>query len=334
MAETVIGNFGAVYDDEFFGAFNEVLAENTDVFNASANGVIRLVNRFHRGDDIKEAFWPDIGSLVTRRDLTSTSAGTATGLVNDDNKGPKLSTRWQIDNADDSFERVGASVGEFVGVVGEKVAKRLMEYYANFAVAALVQTTLDVTTGGPQGIGSFLDKSAASTNTLQVDYLIDGLATMGDHSGMIGAWLMHSKAFFNLVKDQANNFQFDRIAGVAIATGVPAALGLPIIVADNSSLINTDGITSGTDSYYTLGLMPGASSLDVTNVRNEVDRVTGQEQLVYRVQGETDFTLRVKGFDYTDTTRNPQLTAIQNAANWATTVDSVKSGPGFVIEHA
>jgi hypothetical protein len=181
---------------------------------------------------------------------------------------------------------------------------------------------------------SFYNKGSNASNTFRYDYLISGMALMGDQAGRIKALVMHSKAHFDLMGTNLD-ITADRVAGATIYDGTVGTMGLPVVVTDSASLINTDGITSGTDSYYTLGLVENGLAVvesEETTVVGEI--VTGQENLYFRSQGEHSFDPSVKGLSYTDSGVNPQDSALSTASNWALKTTSVKSAAGFVIEHA
>jgi len=178
------------------------------------------------------------------------------------------------------------------------------------------------------------DQSASASNTLGVSYLINALARFGDAAEDIAAWAMHSKAFYDLMGEQATNIT-DRLAGATIYEGTVGTLGKPVVVTDSAELVKTDGITSGTDSYYTVGLTPMALGVVQDGQPTQSNGVNrGNENLEWEIQGEHDFTTMVKGYDYTDTTVNPDDDALGTAGNWNNVMADVKSTAGVIIEHA
>lgn len=310
------------YDDEFYGSFVETLAQASDFFNANSFGSMNLRTEFSRGDYKKEAFFESIASIVSRRDLTSVSANVGDALTTDDFIWPKRAVKWNVTNTHDSFERQGVSMGEFAAAVGRQAAKALQVEYLDALLLAM--RTCIVKTAA--------SLNDASDGTIQVADLLTGIEKMGDRHADIAALVMHSHVFFDLVGDQITNLKIDRAAGFSVATGLPQTFGRPVLVTDSASLIVEDGVTSGTDSYYTLGLMPGAGTVQITNVRNGVFEVDGLEQLAYRIQGEVDYLVGVKGYAYTGSNLNPTDAQLDDAADWTLEVDSVKDAAGFAIE--
>lgn len=329
MAKTGPGIFSdfKIYEDEFYGGMNDVIARNTVAFNGASSNAIQLVRNEHVGNFRKEAYFAQISNLVTRRDITSTAAVTDDELTSDEVIQPKLNRRFQVANTVDSLRKIGSDMREFSFVLGEQVAEEKMVDWLDTALLCGV-------TGVRKTAASFYNKGSNASNLLVVNYLIDGKRLMGDKAGKLVAWVMHSKAFFDLMKQQAANIT-DRLAGATIYEGTVGTLGLPVVVTDSPSLINTDGVTSGTDSYYTMGLVAGG--LQVMESETDMvygDIVTGRENLQYRVQGEHAYDVGVMGVSYTASTINPADAALGTTSNWTLKRASIKSAAGIVIEHA
>lgn len=337
MATGVYTDF-VIYNDEFYSQFNETLTQFSDAFNGGSANSIVLITDPTKGNAKKEAFFQSIGSsLVSRRDISSTSAQTPQKLSSDDRRHPKLSRKYYVENTLDSLRRIGVGSGEFSLAVGEQVARAVAIEYINRGLAGTVAAMLGVTSGGPSGSGVVVDKIASASDTdktMRISYLIEALERFGDASQQIVAWVMHSHAFFDLMGEQATNIT-DRLAGATIYEGTVGTLGLPVVVTDSASLKSADGITTGSDKYYTVGLTAGGIMLEQDGQPTQVARVeTGKENLTFEIQGEYDFTLGVKGYDYTDTTVNPADSAIGTTANWNNVMASPKSTAGVIIEHA
>ena len=125
MAKTGPGIYSdfKIYEDQFYGAYNDTIAQNTAAFNADSRGAIQLVTLDHVGNFRKEAYFAQIANIVTRRDITSTSAVSDDELTSDEVIAPKLARRFQVANTYDSFRKIGISAEEFASFVGEQAAK-------------------------------------------------------------------------------------------------------------------------------------------------------------------------------------------------------------------
>lgn len=307
-----------IYDDEFYGAMNETLVQNTEVFNAASQNAIVLEPDPTVGNFRREAFYDSIGQgLISRRDKGSTADKTPDSLSSDDMTAPELARGYFVSNTLDSLRTIAADPGEFSLAVGEQVAKAMQVDYLNTLVLCGV-TALNAD-GTP-----VLDNSG-STVTNQM--LVNTLRQLGDASDRIVAWVMHSKVFFDLMEEQSTNL-IDRVAGATIYEGTVGTLGLPALVTDSDALINS----GSPDTYNTLALTPNALAALQDGEPTESDGINrGNENLEFEIQGEHDFTAKVKGHDYTSSTVNPDDTALGTQGNWNRVMDSVKDGPGAML---
>lgn len=308
-----------IYDDEFYGAMNETLVQNTEVFNAASQNAIVLEPDPTIGNFRREAFYESIGqNLISRRDKGSTADKTPDSLSSDDQTSPELARGYYISNTLDSLRTIGADPGEFSLAIGEQVAKAMQVDYLNTLVLCGV-TALNAD-GTP-----VLDNSGSGISTKM---LANTLRQLGDASDQIVAWVMHSEKFFDLMVAQIDNKIIDRVAGATIYEGTVGTLGLPAVVTDSEELVN-----SGTpDTYNTLGLTPNALAVLQDGEPTESDGINrGQENLEFEIQGEHDYTVSVKGFDYTDSTVNPDDPTLGTQGNWSRVMDSVKDGPGAML---
>ncbi len=329
MAKTGPGLYSdfTIYEEQFYGSYNDTIAQNLDAFNASSRGAIQMVRNEHVGNFMKEAYFAQISNIVTRRDITTTAAVTDDELTGDEVINPKLARRYQIANTYDSFAKIGISPEEFASHVGEQVATAKMQDMLNTAL------TCGVTALRKQAT-TFHNKGSNAANTLRYTYLTAGLNKFGDRMDDIIVWVFHSKSFVDLMDTTISSLQ-NTTAMPLVQDGIVGTINRPYLVTDSSSLINTDGVTSGTDSYYTLGLTAaGLAALESESERVVFDTVTGLENLTFRVQGEYSFDPAVKGFSYTDAGVNPAAAALGNTSNWTLKRASVKSTAGVVIEHA
>ena len=181
----------------------------------------------------------------------------------------------------------------------------------------------------------YLDKTAETSKSLSYNYLVDLNASFGDKAGDIRAYAMHSVPFNQLFKDGLTNYKIENVAGSQIVTGVPGSMGRAIIVTDSPSLIDATGGGTGPDvpSYFSLGLTENAIVIEESEEETMVGEiVTGKENLIYRVQGEHAFNVKVKGYSYTDAGINPDDTALAATANWTKKANDDKSTAGSTVE--
>jgi len=314
-----------IYHEEFFGGFSEALEQNADVFNAASNNCIQLRANRLMGEYEKESFIQNVNNLVTRRDTTSTAAAADLTMGQDEFVGVKVNRKiGPVANTLDSWRKIGEDAQTMSFALGQQIGAAAAVDMTNTAVAALAAAISNI------GVGAAVYDGTAGTPTHTG--LVDIMALMGDRQGDIACWVMHSKSYFDLMKDAINKSAeiIQQMAGVTVFSGTVASLGKPVVVTDTPSLV----VSSTPDEYRILGLTEGAAIIDESEQQEILsDPVTGLENLVMRIQGEYAYNLKVKGCKWdTASGANPTDAAIATAANWVYSLDSavngIKGGPG------
>lgn len=316
-----------IYNEQYYGGMWEGLSQVTEGFNAAANGAIRLVQNDLLGEFEKESFFKSISGFIARRDTTSVAAVSDLPMTQDENISVKINRRiGPIAQTFDAWKKVGKDIGEMsfqVGrMVGEEKAKDLINTAILCAEAAIDgQTSLEY------------DGTSDSPATLNHSKLVSGMNKLGDFSGRIALWVMHSKVYHDLLKgvvtDQAAAFQHGNFA---INTGNVYTFGRPVLVIDAPALTDANG--SLTDTYNVLGLVQDAVIATESEDQNIVaEPVTGFANLIYRIQGEYAFNIRVKGFkwDTANGLANPTDGTLGTTTNWDLAVTSYKNAAGVRI---
>ena len=328
MADYLASNF-KVYQEYMKTRAAETLQQQADGFNAAVNNAIILSTVEKAGDYEYESFFKDIASLVTRRDNTSVSAATKLSMAQDEFIRVKLNRKiGPVDQTRDSFRKIFArySETEFAGILGGQIA---------------VAQQLDMMNSGLLAARAALDNVSSnamrytipSNGTITTAGMVSGLALMGDSADRIVAWVMHSKPYYDLVKEQIAA-KIDGVANFNVQTGTPITLNRPVLVTDSASLKVTSGSPAVTD-YYTLGLTANGVLCEVTETSDIViDDVTGLENIITRLQGEFAYNVGVKGFKYDvgNGAANPNATALGTGSNWDLAASDLKSVAGVVIK--
>jgi len=328
MADYLASNF-KVYQEYMKTRAAETLQQQADGFNAAVNNAIILSTVEKAGDYEYESFFKDITSLVSRRDTTSTSAATKLSMAQDEFIRVKLNRKiGPVDQTRDSFRKVFArySETEFAGILGGQIA---------------VAQQLDMMNSGLLAARAALDNVSSnamrytipSSGTITTAGMVSALALMGDRADRIVAWVMHSKPYYDLVKEQIAA-KIDGVANFNVQTGTPITLNRPVLVTDSASLKVTSGSPAVTD-YYTLGLTANGVLCEVTETSDIViDDVTGGENIITRLQGEFAYNVGVKGFKYDvgNGAANPNATALGTGSNWDLAASDLKSVAGVVLK--
>lgn len=310
-----------IYDDQYFGGQYETVVQNTTAFNEASQGAIRLMPTRVKGDFERESFMKEVAGLIARRDPLSVAAVTDTKPTQGEFVGPKVNKRiGPIADTLDAWKKIAEDPKLFSFYVGKMVADQKLQNMVNTAIAS-VEAAL-------QGQATLTTTVAA---TITHGAIVDAMAKMGDQAGNIVAFVMHSKPYFDLVKVAISDKIFG-VANVAIYEGTVATFGKPTIVIDAPALVD-----AGTpNTYNLLGLVPGAVEVKESESEDiEFQKITGFENLLWRLQGEYAYNLRVKGFKY-DTAQgaNPTDTILGTAASWVkeATQDKALAGVRLVTQ--
>lgn len=301
----------------------EALARTINAFNAASAFGIRLVQNDLIGQYEKEAFFETISGLISRRDLTSVADATDLAMTQGEEIGVKLERLiGPVTQTINSFKKIGMDAPQMSLIVGRMVAQAKA---LNFLDSSLIATQAALA----KQADTIYDGSTEGTPTMTHAHLVNGLAKLGDAAQRVVCWVMHSKSYFDLMKQSLA----DNIAGVAnltVRAGSVETLGLPVVVTDSLALFNDNA--PDTNTYNTLGLV--RDGLVVTESEEETiaaDMVTGKQQLVFRIQGEYAFNARVKGFAFSTASANPADADLGNSANWTLAASTIKNAAGIQI---
>jgi hypothetical protein len=314
-----------IYDEYFRGRFNELIATNSSVFNAASNGAIRLTSKSERGNYAYESFFQNLtSSMVSRRDLAVVSAQTDTPLIQEELISVKLNRKMvPVAQTRDAFRKIfgNFSATEFSGLVAEQMA--------NAAQLEMLNSALN------GGIAALRGQSASyhfynSLGVMDTTTLVDALAKMGDRADRIVCFVMHSKPYYDLVKQQIG-LNITGVSNFAVAQATPVTLNRPVIVTDASGM---RPLVSPDIGYYTLALTKDALQVENSEEQDVVlQDVSGLEQLVVRIQGEYAYNLGVKGFkwDVSNGGANPTNATLMTGSNWDVAYGDVKDRAGVAI---
>lgn len=318
-----------IYNREFFSGMNEVLQQNTQVFNGASGGAIRLVTQSLKGDFEKQSFMKRVtGGTIAHRDILSTASVTHNKMEQGELISPKINRRiGPNSNTLDQWKKIDEDPQMFSFFYGRQVAEDVVADWLNTAILAGVtcmETEADMV----------YDATGLTDNKLQTVYLVRALKKLGDKANRVRAWVMHSTTYYDLVESQIQD-KITNVADAVIYGGTPGTLNRPVIVTDSPALVETDGVSSGVDAYKVLGLTDEA--LVVTQSEDQEimsDIELGLENIVMTVQGEYAFNTRVKGFSYTGVTVNPDDATLGTGSNWGFAMHDVKLGPGVLLKVA
>ena len=312
-----------IYNEEFFGGFNEVVQQNSGVFNEASVNAMRLVPRMLKGEFEKESFFKAVETLVSHRNPTSVSSVNPAKLEQGEMVGVKLNRKiGPAMQTMDAFKKIQVDPGEFSFILGQQAGEEALRDYVNtgaLAVSTAISTQSSLIT----------DATSEQVKTLRAEYLIRAMSKMGDRSQRIRAWVMHSKPWFDLMEGQVAD-KVTNIADVVIYGGSPGTLGRPVIITDSPFLVNYDSAEVA-ESYKVLGLTEDAVVMNQSEDETILSDIElGKENIIMQYQGEYAYNIRLKGFAY-DGGPNPDDADLGDAASWDFVMHDVKLGPGVLL---
>ena len=296
------------------------------LFEAS-RGALLLQSAQKPGDFETMAFFQNIANLISRRDPTSLATATDRKLIQSEFSRVKINRKiGPVASTRDAFRKAGLQRNAMDLVVGQQAGVAMQVDMLNTTLRSL-RSALSA------DAAAYVDGGAATINTAGNNGLIDALAKRGDAAAGIVCWVMHSKVYFNLVKEQiAANIL--GVSGLVFAEASPLTMGRPVLVTDSPDLKITDGIGAGVDAYYTMGLTQSAALMEETEGTEVVTQdVTGQENLIMRIQGEYAQNIGLKGYtwDKTNGGENPTDAALATGTNWDTAFADMKDRAGVCL---
>lgn len=326
-----------IYQAQFHTGATEVMMQEAQVFNEASNGTILLSTMMHKGEYIQEAFYQELSNLVTRRDTSSVASATDIAMNMAENVSVKLNRKiGPVAQTLDAFRKISSDPEEMSYILGQQWGKAMLLEQVNTSLGAAVAAFgQDLVAGtGASGNTGAVGTTNSATDTMVHKGLVNGMAEFGDAGKRVQAFVMHSKVYYDLMKQSIDDAITD-VAGVTIQKGTIATLGRPVIVTDSDAFISSlTGGASAWDEYFTLALTPGAIQLEESEERQIVsDLITGLENLVLRYQGEYAYTLDLKGYawDITNGGSNPTEATLTTATNWDKVASDDKSLGGSRI---
>ncbi len=317
-----------LYPDQIQGGAYETLVENTDVFNAASRNALRIVPALRKAEYAAEAFTQRISTtLIRRRDPSSVSAIEPDKIAQEEALSIKVNRGYLIEQTEDAFRKAlgaGVSAEALSYMVGQQIAKEMLGDMSNVLIGSVTGAlSLQAT--------NLVDLTEAAAPIVTTASLVDALAKMGDSAHLIRAWVMSPTVFYNLTKRQISE-SISGIANIAVMSGGPTTLGIPVIVTDCPALVIDGG--SDPDTYVTLGLTENAGVIEDSETRSILtERVGGLANIVQRVQGEYAYNVGVKGFSWNTTTggTNPTDAYLAAGTYWTKVRASHKDLAGVAI---
>lgn len=311
-----------VFQSQVSTAATELIAQEVEKFNAASGGALVLGSEEHIGDYIERTSWQLIGQLAQRRNAYGAGALTALEMSQLLDRMVKVDGRIQpVSLTPTMLKRLGKDVAEAAAVVAAQAAQAIMQDYLNASVAAL-KTAI----GKQADSSKDLSGPKATPVKPTLAGLNQGSRLFGDAYSNIVAWVMDGATFHDFgdeaLKNASNLYQIGNV------NVMQDNIGRRFIVSDVPALYDTTG---GASLQSVLGLTVGALALKTSPLVMKAQDVLGGENLKVMMQGEYDFTMGIKGYQFKDGVKSPTDAQIATAANWTRIATSVKDTAGVQV---
>lgn len=218
-----------IYPEQFFGGMQETLERNINGFNAASGGAITLTTNRKGGYFEEESFIKDMGaSALFDRDPDDNGAVDTLEITQDSEVRIKRFWRAGPFDVTHSWFRINkrdpAELSFILGTMqGERVAERMIDDAIRAAASACEGTTDAVVNAG--------DGNLANTD------VADGLVKFGDAGPRLRLLVMHSKPYYDLVKEYVTPAtELFMIGAAVVRGGAPPTLDRTQLVTDSSAL--------------------------------------------------------------------------------------------------
>lgn len=314
----------AVYSEFAHRASTEVLAQQVELFNAATEGAIVLTSANVAGDFNESAYFGAISGLVRRRNAYGSGDVSEKNLAHIKDTEVKVAAGIPPVRIDPSmFAWIRQSPEVAGAALGQQIAKATIADMLSVAigsgVAALTASdnNLDVTAVAGADKVSFINLNKAKMK-------------LGDRSGDVTAWVMHSVPMHQLYEQNLTNAE--KLFTYGSINVVRDPFGKILVMTDADQLIDT-----GNSVATILGLVQGGLrvSQNPDFFANEETR-NGKENIVRTYQAEWSYNVGVKGFSWDKTAggASPTDAALFTSANWDKVATSNKDLAGVTLQVA
>lgn len=309
----------AVFSEYAYDTMTEVIQQQIELFNSASRNTINLSTQAHQGDYSDTAFWKKIDGLVRRRNPYGAGAVASKTLEHLTDTMVKVAAGTPpIEMPPSQFRWIQRNPEEGGAVVGQQLAGDLLADMLNTGIIGARVAIGQVT--------ALVHDGTAGTMTARV--LNRGAGKFGDAQSKVVAWVMHSTPANDFYDNALNNAE--RLFTYGTVNVVSDPFGRVFIVTDAPGLL-----TTGTpDTYHSLGLVPGAITVDQNaDFDDNWDTTNGDENIQRTYQAEWSYNLGLKGFawDKTNGGRAPNDAALATATNWDRYATSDKDLLGVLV---
>ena len=296
-------------------ARTETVAQQVDKFNGASNNTLVLTTGSNQGDFSSEAYYAELAGLVKRRDQYDESAVAAIDMAQLVANTVKIGAGTPPVNIDPHWwtwmNKNPVEAGTVLGIQLAKASVQDMLSVAASSLSAAIQNVGATVTNTTGAVASLVGLDATA-----------GL--FGDAQQNISAWIMHSGVFNQL--SQAGLTNTERLFTYGTVNIMQDATGRPFIVSDIPALKTT--------TYQTLGLVPGAATVEQNgDYFANIETTNGYENIKRTQQAEWSYNLSMKGYKWDETNggASPSDAALATGTNWDQVATDIKNTAGVAM---
>lgn len=315
----------AVFNEEVYSTFTEVLDQQVELFNGATSGAIVLQGSAHQGDYSETAFFAKVaGGLVRRRNAYGSGAVAEKSLAHLIDRSVKVASGSPPVRLDPGqFKWIQQNPEVAAAAMGQQLAKDAMADFLNTALsatAAAYQTQAAIVTDASGGTGG--------AEKMSLENMITAAGKLGDRQNSLVCWVMHSKPVTDFYLKQATNAERLFMFGDLLVDR--DSRGRIIVQTDAPGLV----VAGTPNEYLSLGLQPGSIYVGANNdFTDNFENKNGDENIIRTYQAEWSFNLGVNGFawDKANGSHSPADAALFTGTNWDKIVTSIKDIGGVLL---
>lgn len=308
-----------IFQQQVSTAATELVAQQVQKFNAASGGALVMGGGDHIGDYIEQTSWQLIGGLAQRRNAYKDGDVTAQELGQILDRMIKIDGRiGPISVTPTMMKRLGKNTAEASAVVAAQAAEAMIQDYLNTTASALVAAI-----GTNKKMVTDLSGAAGSPMAPSLRGLNKGVRPMGDAFSRLIAWIMDGATYNDFTDESLTNAT--NLFTIGSVNIMQDGLGRRFVISDIPAL--ADG-----DLQHVLGLTSGAAAVSTTALNMLAQPVLGKENLKALMQGEYDFTLGIKGYQWADDSiKSPTTAQLATGTNWKQTATDNKDTAGVIV---
>ena len=306
-----------IFQQQVSTAATELVAQQVQKFNAASGGALILGSGDHIGDYIEQTTWQLIGGLAQRRNAYTDGDVTAQELGQILDRMVKVDGRiGPVSITPTMMKRLGKNPSEAAAVVAAQSAEAMIQDYLNTTCGGLLAAI--------KGNANMItDLSSADGVKPSLAGLNKGARPMGDAFSRLLAWVMDGATYNDFIDESLTNA--NRLFQIGNVNIMQDGLGRRFVISDIPAL--SDG-----DLQHVLGLTAGAAAVQTSALNMEAQSVLGKENIKALMQGEYDYTLGLKGYQWKDSTiKSPTDAELTTSGNWKKVCTSDKDTAGVLV---